>query len=246
MAGHCRTKIWLAAQGVKPEPFADKTEMIFGAGDVYEALVLDGITIYNPETKRTETRGPWWGKEITEIGDPTTGEMIDAREVRIHNRQEEVVVDGVVGHLDGIARFNAEFVVMDVKSMSDWSYKQMFKKVLLEDVFSREYVFQQHFYMEGKRIQPGGVQPSRAALICINKSTCEAMLRFIPYDPRVVVEMKERLAWRASPQAPIPEWEWEAGRTIPLRCGYCEFRQGCAGLRGVNLIEKGAKWEVAP
>lgn len=252
MAGHCRMAIWLAAQGREMEVPPENAQRTFDLGHGIEEDMFDGrIVIHNGQLYR---RKPWWPHRIKEIVDYTTGETIITANVDIQNRQDEVEVDGFVGHVDAIAgpkEGQGEFFIPDCKTSPGRSWEKNIKSDLMENPFSRENVMQMQFYLEGMRLKRPALfdKSSRAPLIYYNKENSRVMARWVKYDEQLVKEVKERLSWARSGSEPMPDWAWQKGEPIPLRCGYCGMRDHCAEMRGTSLTlrtEKGQpKWFVA-
>lgn len=247
MAGHCRMELWLAGHEREPEPVDVRTQRIFDVGHLTESAVFDTVRIWDPETQSAHEIGPWW-PTLGELYDPSSGEMIDLTKTEANDRQREVEVAGLKGHIDAITRVGGEFFVVDTKTMGSMSWKYSQKKDYATDVFGKEYLSQQVMYMEGLRLG-GGVAPKRAFLLCYNRDTLEFYVRFLDYDQAVVADGVERLSWAKSEQAPEPDHQWSRGQQIPLRCGYCNFKVSCADYRGEKLslsTGKGAqKWFVS-
>jgi len=264
-SGHCRMEIWLAANGWPREDREGASMRTMNLGTLAELAMFDKVIVFDPVANAADSIGPWW-PEMGVLKDPVSGESIDCQKSEIVLRQAEVDIDGVMGHLDGVAlvphlkfktnlpeleaEVKIEPVVLDAKTMPGLTWKRNYDGDLLENPFSREYVFQLQFYLEGLRRKGGVVVqgknygvPKRAALVCFNKENSKVILRFVHYDESLVAEMHERLSWGRSESEPKPDWPWQKGKPVPLRCQYCDYRQSCAGVRGATVVEaeKGAK-----
>jgi hypothetical protein len=102
--------------------------------------------------------------------------------------------------------------------------------------FSRENVFQVATYVAASRRKWPSLNIDGGILLLYNRENSRVAFRRVPDDPAIVEEGKERLSWADSPIEPVPDWEWVKGQRIPLRCGYCSLRAGCAEVRG-SLLE---------
>lgn len=238
MAGHCRTEIWCAAYGLKKEEPLPNVQRTFNLGHIIEQVMFGGLA-ENTMDGHLEPMPAWW-PTIGEITDHSTGEVINTSEWEVRDRQAEVECEGFKGHIDGVAGHEGRLVLVDVKTMPSFTWDRNLKDDLMGNPFSREYVFQLHFYMEGwNSSHPSPIK--EGWLVNFNKENSKVAFRAVGYDPAIVAEMKERLSWARSPVAPVPEWTWERGKPIPLRCGYCGFREACANIRGTKLTLQAVK-----
>jgi hypothetical protein len=238
-AGHCRAEIWLAAHGAAQEPVLPHVQRTFDLGHIVEQTMFGGIA-EKALDGHLEPMPAWW-PEIGEIMDYSTGEIIKTSEWEVRDRQDEVEVDGFLGHMDGVLGREGRFIIPDIKTMPSLTWDRNLKGDLMENCFSREYVMQLHFYMEGKRKKSPQLDIKEAVLINFNKENSKVAARFVGYDPGLVAEMKERLSWARKEKAPEPDWAWERGKPIPLRCGYCGFRNACATQRGQAIVMQAVK-----
>lgn len=212
--------------------------------------MFDSVKIYDPEAESIQTVGPWF-RQLGEITDYSTGRVLDTTGWEIGNRQAEVEWLGIKGHIDAITGPRM-FVLWDNKTMPGMSWDRSIRDDLLASPFSREYVFQLHFYRRGweERIRKQGAGPQLdgMALLLFNKENSKVAYRWIDYDQKIVAEIEERLSWSRSKKAPAPDWAWLKGDDLPLRCRYCPYRDACAIRRGVGIelgIKKGRPcWTV--
>lgn len=242
MAGHCRMEIYLASKGYVPETPLDGAQRTFDLGHTVERLMFEGI----PELDIPR----WWPNRIPELVDYSTGEVIIPAKIELQDRQDEVEVEGFIGHVDALGG-PGEFFVFDCKTVPGRSWEKNINSNLLENPFSRENVMQMQFYLEGERRKRPALfsEESRAGLVYYNKENSRIMIRFVKYDRELVKEVIERLSWAKSGSEPVPDWAWQKGADIPLRCGYCSFKHHCAEMRGQALTlrqERGQpKWSVS-
>lgn len=143
----------------------------------------------------------------------------------IEREQEEVIVDGIVGHIDGFC----DGVLFDVKSASPYSFKKFEDKSLLlagNDPFG--YVGQLSGYAHAL--------DAAAAYVAVNKvlgSICVLDLpkeRINEYDiTGRITECRRTVASSDVPERCYPdEPDGESGnRKLHIGCSYCAFKTGC-------------------
>lgn len=244
-AGHCKMELWLNAHDYPPEEFTASTLRTFDLGHMIEKLFLETETVMRRGV--AQEIGNWWPRLGT-IWDRELGGSIHPEFCPPYDRQREVNVDGTNGSIDFLinagrahpnptdAGYDPRVVLIDIKSANTRSFKSNLKGDLTKSPFGREYVMQMQFYMEGLRRD--GVDVSEAALVYYNKEASAVMARFILYDSALVEECLERLAAGRREAEPYPDWEWNRGSKIPLRCGYCNQKENCALMRGLTLEKK--------
>lgn len=243
MALHCRQEIWLSAHGYAKEDAQPGANRTFDLGHMVEAAMFQSakfISVDDDGNLEERIIGPWWDKNnpgyVGEIRDNKTGKTIQADMSQLSGFQRVVSFMGYKGHIDCLLKLDTGTYVADCKTTQGFGYDRALTNDLLTDVFAREYVGQLHFYMAGLRAE--GEDITGAVLIYFNKEQSKVMARFVDYDESIVTELKERLSWAKNEAEPVPDWEWIKGTAIPLRCGYCSFRQSCAQVRGLNLTQQ--------
>ena len=248
MAGHCRLEIWLAAHGYEKEPVQPGAQRTFDLGHIIEAAmfrgvdvptgnikpVLDGVdgTETGWNTEETQRVGPWW-PNLGEVKDHATGQSFDAADATVTGYQREVAFAGYAGHIDGILAIPSGRYVLDCKSTQGFGYDRNLASSLLQDPFASEYVKQLHFYIQGLKDEGEAIEGG--VLVYFNKENSQVCARFVPYDPAIVEEIRERLSWAKNEAEPEPDWKWEKGSEVPLRCRYCSLKQSCSGVRGIPI-----------
>jgi hypothetical protein len=222
---HCRMEIWLNAHGYDKEPIEPGAQRTFDMGNMIEAAFFDGTG--------TESGIPWFYSAKT-ISEPN-GTSIDTALWDIKHRQLEVELFGLKGHIDALLvnKNGSGTILVDTKSASGFSYDRAISGNLMESPFSREYVGQLHAYYAA--LEKMGMKPDLMALIYFNKEQSKLMLRFVPFDEPIMREMEDRLLWARNGSGPEPDWEWDKGKQIPLRCGYCAQKMNCAEVRGDKI-----------
>jgi hypothetical protein len=235
-------EIWLNAKEYVPEELPHSTQRTFDYGHLAEIMMFDGIAFPSQDI----IIDAWW-PHLGVVKDHDRKIEVDTSETEIHDRQREVFLEGFVGHIDGIMRWDGRFYVIDMKTASGYSFDKSIFGDLTLNVFSREYVMQLQAYIEGVNRQ-GGVQIDGGVLLYYNKVQSRVALRFIDYDKNLVEEGIERLKVSEQEAEPPPDYEWQRGRDIPLRCGYCAQKWNCADTRGLGLDQyeyRGQpKWRV--
>lgn len=234
ISGHCHMELWLRAQGKEGEPFLPGTLRTFEIGHAVEKLMFDEIEIIDPYDGPKKI-GNWWS-QLPTLADPVTGSVIEPCKIPTRDRQREVDVMGWKGHIDAIGDpVGQKSLLLDSKAVELYSFKRASEASLLTNPFSREYVIQQEMLMEGLRLQ--GEDIDTAGLVYFNKVQSQIIIRFLPYDPNLVAEGKERLLTATAYTEPKPDWDWDKGSKLPIRCGYCQFKQDCAETRGQPISE---------
>lgn len=244
MAGHCRMEIWLRAIGSEELPVLPNVQRTFDIGHLVERAMFDGFA--GALVGNEPDIPPWW-PQIEEVVDYEKGTSIVPAywDLVPGSRQKEVELDGFVGHIDAlVSNGKGPIGLLDCKTAPSLTWDRNLKGDLLANPFSREYVLQLHWY----RAALGVPAVDWMALLYVNKENSKVMMRVVDYDPDLEAEAKERLSWAKSGAEPTPDWVWDKAKPIPLRCGYCSFKDSCAEMRGVELDlrpEKGTpKWFV--
>lgn len=238
-AGHCRLEIWLSAHGFPEEEVTPTVRRKFEMGHLIEAAVFDSVTIPGGSADDGKI-GPWW-TSLGTVTDHQTGKTYDTTKVEIADRQDEVEVDGFLGHVDAIGG-PEPFRVMDSKSMPTYSFQRNIKDNLQSNPFTREQVVQQQMYLYGEQQKRPSLNPQEAMLVMVNRDDLAMAVRVIEYDPKLVEEGRERLSWARSEAEPKPDYAWIPGMDIPVRCSYCSFRDACSEVRGQAIVKRVEKY----
>ena len=152
----------------------------------------------------------------------------------------EVAGHTIHGTLDVIIEENGEIKVWDIKSASDWAFKNKYAhgydKLLEEDPFG--YVMQGYLYSEAAGYPFGG-------WIVVNKSSGEVMQVEVPSwrddKPAYLKDAERRVKYLVNPDSKFirgytaqNETIKTKGETIPTgnklmpkECGFCGYRQHC-------------------
>lgn len=157
----------------------------------------------------------------------------------VEDRQREVNVDGIVGHIDAVV----DGVLIDVKSTSPHSFKK-FKDGTLRNDDPFAYIPQLSGYLQGTGIEHGGY-------IAVDKQN--GNIAFMPLTEEDEYDVKERIqkikevvaSEDPPPRCFSPEPMGKSGNLkLPAGCSYCSFNLECwkdVGLRKF-LYSTGPVW----
>ena len=223
---HCRAEIWLNAHGYEKEPVQPGAQRTFDVGTTVEALMFEGVNASGIPV------GPWW-PTLPVLQDPINGFTVDPAEYEAEHRQKEIEWLGFKGHIDALLVKKGNSVLVDMKTASGFSYDRAMKGDLLDSPFKREYVGQLHAYAVG--LVSAGLTVHNMALIYFNKEQSQVGIRHVPFSQAILDEAEQKLLGSRADAPPTPDWAWEKGKAIPLRCGYCAQKVNCANMRGAEL-----------
>jgi len=148
----------------------------------------------------------------------------------VEREQERVEWNGITGRIDAVI----DGVLVDVKSASSFSFKK-FKGGLRAEDDPFGYIQQLGGYLLSLRGE-GGIDPSRAAFLVINKETGEIHLDIHEFDDVYLAEVSglilsnKDVAERGEcpERAFAPEAEGKSGnKKLGTHCSYCEFKATC-------------------
>jgi hypothetical protein len=143
---------------------------------------------------------------------------------KVEREQEEVELNGVLGHIDGVV----DGVVVDAKSASSISFDK-FKDHLNSDVDDFGYITQLDTYREATP----NVDKTRAAFLVADKVRGKLTLDIHPKGvvdwSKVVDDKRKMLTKNTPPRRPyMPVADGKSGNMkIPTVCSYCEFKKEC-------------------
>lgn len=159
---------------------------------------------------------------------------------KVERMQEEVEVDGVLGHIDAVV----DDVVVDVKSASPFGYKKFASSSVIED---DPFGYVQQLAGYSTVLNPGK-QAAWVAFDKVHGDVCVSNLSssvIADYDPgKRIQELKEVIELPAPPKRCYPDKEdGKAGnRVLSIGCSYCPFKHECwPGLR-TFLYSNGPKF----
>lgn len=154
----------------------------------------------------------------------------------VEGEQDEVVINGVVGHRDAVV----DGVTSDVKSASSYAFQKFkFHKLEHDDAFG--YIDQLGAYVAAGRDDPLVKVKKQGAFIAVNKENGEIAVDLYSYDTDPVkweekVEAKKKMLLLDRP--PVrgfnPEPDGKGGNMkLGTNCSYCSHKWKCwPGLRG--------------
>lgn len=148
----------------------------------------------------------------------------------VEAEQEEVEIDGVIGHIDAII----DGVLVDLKSASEYGFKKFQNHSLVEDdPFG--YISQISSYLYALKDDPRLKIKDRAAFLVCRKDRFNLCLD--TYDLRSQLETKlgEIQAAKAMVFGPevieripsIPQSKTSPNRKLSVACSYCEYKKLC-------------------
>ena len=150
--------------------------------------------------------------------------LAEASGHKVERQQEEVVLDGIVGHIDAVI----DGVVVDVKSASTYSFKK-FKEGTLADNDAFGYYEQLAGYAEALDLKEG-------AWLAMDKQNGTLALLKMSTEEIEDLKIKDRISHIkevvGSPEEPercyedVPHGQ-SGNRTLAVNCSYCPFKMHC-------------------
>ena len=163
----------------------------------------------------------------------------------VEGEQDEIVVDGIVGHRDAVI----DGVTIDVKSASSASFKKFEKNELrVDDPFG--YIQQLTGYVYGAKDDPLVKDKTGGAFLVMDKTLGHLVLDY--YDlttelhlfPSRLVATKMMSTMKVEPHRewePVPDGK-SGNMKLPSACAYCDYKWKCwPGLRGF-AYSNGPTW----
>ena len=184
----------------------------------------------NPYVKKEEFNGPTYLKFL--YGDVIEEVVLLLAEVSGHtveDRQREVTVNGIVGHIDAVI----DGVLVDVKSASPYSFKK-FKDGTLKQDDPFAYITQLSGYLQGTKMDDG-------AYVAVDKQN--GYITVMPLEDTDKIDINDRVKYikevvtaKDPPSRCFsPEPMGKSGNLkLPVGCSYCPFKLECwkdVGLR---------------
>ena len=153
----------------------------------------------------------------------------------VEGEQDEIVVDGIVGHRDAVI----DGVTIDVKSASSASFKKFEKNELrVDDPFG--YIQQLTGYVYGAKDDPLVKDKTGGAFLVMDKTLGHITLDYYDLTPELHLFPSRLVATKMmATMKTEPHREFEAvpdGKSgnmkLPAACSYCDYRKECwKGLR---------------
>ena len=153
----------------------------------------------------------------------------------VEGEQDEIVVDGIVGHRDAVI----DGVTIDVKSASSPSFKKFEKNELrVDDPFG--YIQQLTGYVYGAKDDPKVTDKTGGAFLVMDKTLGHICLDYYDLTPELhlfpsrLVATKMMATMKTEPHRefdPVPDGK-SGNMKLPAACSYCDYRKECwKGLR---------------
>jgi hypothetical protein len=202
--GRCQRQTAYAFHGIEKsgKEIDARAKVVFWTGDLTELTVVNLAKLAGVNVVAT-------GLQQLKIQLPVNGSMIS-------------------GHPDGIVFEDKGVYLLEVKSMSSFSYKKF------EDgVIDETYIAQVNAYMEALGL-------SRCIFIALNKDSGVLMERVIDKDPNVVNKIRETIKTilHSTPES-LPEAPKEYGPDVKgfyaWQCLYCAYWKRCRPNAGLVL-----------
>lgn len=177
----------------------------------------------NPSVQKEEFNGPTYLKFL--YGDLVEEVVLFLAEVAGHSvkdRQKEVNVSGIVGHIDAVL----DDVLIDVKSTSSQSFKK-FKDGTLKNDDPFAYIPQLSGYLQGTGIKDG-------AYVAVDKQN--GHITVMTLQDTDSVDIQKRINYildvvkteEPPPRCYSPEPMGKSGNLkLPVGCSYCPFKLEC-------------------
>lgn len=205
--GHCPRKVWMQIAGEKPEPLNARTRMNFAFGDMVETAVVGVIRLMAEQEH--------YGIKINE-------ELV----------QKELDWEGIKGHADLPCTIDGQNVVVEVKSMSNYGFRDFCKNGPDE---TWGYPHQLQAYMRGLDWQ-------QSLWIGVRKETGHFDEFIMHRDDKTYVplalDIMELVNTEEKPDK--PEWAvLKAGEIKDIRCCYCALKEPCWGKFEVIVDNRG-------
>lgn len=154
----------------------------------------------------------------------------------VEGEQDEIVVDGIVGHRDAVI----DGVTIDVKSASSPSFKKFEKNELrVDDPFG--YIQQLTGYVYGAKDDPLVTDKTGGAFLVMDKTLGHICLDYYDLTPELhlfpsrLVATKMMATMKTEPHRefdPVPDGK-SGNMKLPAACSYCDYKWNCwKGLRG--------------
>jgi hypothetical protein len=149
--------------------------------------------------------------------------------------QLKVELDGIVGHPDGTLQIGDEKLLLEVKSMSSFSFAEL-QRGQLED----GYRYQINAYLEALGLK-------RCVLVALNKDAGVLHEMIVERDPKIIEAIKERidtLKKCSAKDLPYRSFGPDAKNFLPWQCRYCAWFKTCWPKAELVLVGKSYKLKI--
>lgn len=170
--------------------------------------------------------------------------------------QDEVVVNGIVGHRDAVI----DGVTVDVKSASTLGYRKFERNELrVDDPFG--YLSQLTGYVKAGETDPLVTDKKGGAFLVVDKQHGHICLDYYDLTPDLYLftkKVEEVKLYTSLPVVPYREWEpvpegKSGNMKLPSACSYCDYHKTCwPGVRtflyssGPVMLTKVVKTPIVP
>lgn len=149
---------------------------------------------------------------------------------KVEGEQTQMNINGIKGHRDAVI----DGMTVDVKSASPFGFKK-FKEGTLRSEDSFGYISQLSSYVFAGKDDPLVVDKERGAFLAIRKDRFDLALDIYDFSEdlpwkEAEVERKKALVEGDIPSErlkPIPQSKTSKNTKLPIKCGYCSFRETC-------------------
>lgn len=182
---------------------------------------------YKGEKLSAEAQGTFFYGDIVEV---MVLALAKAAGHTVEAEQEEVEIDGVIGHIDAII----DGVLVDLKSASEYSFKK-FQNHDLRDNDPFGYISQISSYLYTLQDDPRLIVKDKAAFLVCRKDRFKLTLD--TYDLKVQLEGKLQeiqkiKAMVNGPEVlekipPVTQSKTSNNKKLSVACSYCEYKRLC-------------------
>jgi len=143
----------------------------------------------------------------------TAGVKVAMREAALKN-----TYGTSLGHIDGIAVFNDEFFLLEMKTANDRRFKDWLKNGIPDNYFAQVQLYMHH----SSQLSQKGNQLKKALFVITNKNTSELHTEEVDYEKTYATLQTERIEnIIASDSYPEP--------TRSFKCRFCDHQKVCDG-----------------
>lgn len=149
------------------------------------------------------------------------------------DKQSSVEIDGVIGHPDGLLKDSGKTYLLEVKSMSSFSFKE-FERGAIDD----GYRFQCNAYMHALGL-------SQCVIVALNKDAGVLFEQMINIDPIIIKKILGRIdILKNVTKETLPERPYHPNDRgfYPWQCRYCAFYETC--LPNAELVLVGSAYKL--
>lgn len=138
--------------------------------------------------------------------------------LNVTSAQETIYFDGVEGHPDGIYTNCIKQYLLEIKSMSSYSFDN-FQKGIVDD----SYIYQINAYLEALGLD-------ECVMIGQNKDSGVLHEHIVKKNPQIIADIKSRIEIikaATSENLPVRPFAADSKGFLPWQCRYCAYYQTC-------------------